>query len=229
MSTAPAVCLQEPAQRVGGQGNQGRCALPPSGALGAAQGRCKHYSVAAHGRRLAGRVSAVRGMQGDAGAVRPACDLHGGARAVVLRTPHRPRCPSSQAHLRAADAYVQRKQLRWQQRMRSSCCWCWQRQHAAHGGQQLWQGLLALQWLGASQCVYQQADYQLLSRIRQQQSPQLFLAEVWWTVKAQGKAVTCGCSGWLKPANVYLLTLSVYSGLHPRSRCSSCTNGIGHV
>jgi hypothetical protein len=116
---------------VGSKGQQGRRAPPPGGALGAAQGGRQHHRVEAPGRRISGRVSAVCGMQGDAGAVRPTCDLHGGTRAVVLWQTHRPRRSTSEAHIRAADAHVQgRKQLTWKQRSCGSS-WCdWRyRQH----------------------------------------------------------------------------------------------------
>jgi hypothetical protein len=117
-------CLQEPAQRVGGQGCKGRRAPSSSSALGAAQGRHQHHSVAAPGRRVTGRVSAVCGIQGDAGAVRPACDLHGGTRAVVLRAPHRGRCTASQAYFRAAAVQVQQGVSSVMQRLQE-CCGNW--------------------------------------------------------------------------------------------------------
>jgi hypothetical protein len=92
---------------VGSKGQQGRRAPPPGGALGAAQGGRQHHRVEAPGRRVSGRVSAVCGMQGDARAVRPACDLHGSTRAVVLRQTHRPRRPSSKGDVRTAAVQVQ--------------------------------------------------------------------------------------------------------------------------
>jgi hypothetical protein len=117
-------CLQEPAQRVGGQGCEGRRAASSSSALGAAQGRHQHHSVAAPGRRVTGRVSAVCGMQGDAGAVRPACDVHGGTRAVVLRSPHRSRCTASQGDISTAAVQVQQGVSSVKQWLQE-CCGHW--------------------------------------------------------------------------------------------------------
>lgn len=109
---------------MGGQGQQGRRAAPPGGALGAAQGGRQHHGVAAPGRRLAGRVCALRGMQGGAGALRPARDLHGGARPVVLRPPHRARRTNSKGNVSSAPVQVQELASSVMGRLQESCDQC---------------------------------------------------------------------------------------------------------